>query len=75
MEAKQLETLQVDSKETNFNDKKIYAIEEGSLARSLRNGVECPVTVDQRLLFFPQSDEPVLEVWLRSLRDEGCIRL
>ena len=64
VEAKQLETLQV-----GFNEKKIYAIEEGSFARSLRNGVQCPVTIDHWLLFYPQTDEPVLEIWLRSLRD------
>ena len=64
VDARQLETLQV-----GFNDKKIYAIEEGSFARSLRNGVQCPVTIERWLLFYPQTDEPVLEIWLRSLRD------
>ena len=66
MEAKQLETLQVGC---NFNQKKIYAVEEGSFARSLSNGVQCPVTTEQWLLFYPQTDEPAMEIWLRSLRD------
>ncbi|CAE7923712.1 PIWIL2, partial [Symbiodinium necroappetens] len=51
------------------NEKKIYAIEAGSFARSLRNSVQRPVTIDQWRLFYAQMDEPVSEIWLRSLRD------
>ena len=62
--ARQLDPLQVA-----FTEKKIYCIEEGSFARSLRNGVQCAVQINEWLLLYPQTDEPVLEIWLRSLRD------
>ena len=62
--ARQLETLQVA-----FSDKKIYSIEEGSFARSLRNGLQCAAEINDWLLLYPQTDEPVLDVWLRSLQD------
>jgi len=64
VEGRQLEPLQVA-----FTEKKVYAIDEGSFARSLRNGLQCAVTIDEWLLFYPQTDEPVLDIWLRSLRD------
>lgn len=43
--SKPLETLQAG------NDKKICAVGEGGLARSVRNGIQCLVTIYQWLLF------------------------
>ena len=57
LEEKQQETFQL-----GFNDKKICAVGEGSFARSLRNGVQCPVTIDRWLLLYRQTDEPVLNL-------------
>ncbi|CAE7249574.1 Piwil1 [Symbiodinium sp. CCMP2456] len=51
------------------------ALKEGRGVRSLRNGVQCPVSIDQWLRFYPQTDEPVLEIWLRSLQDVARVAL
>ncbi|CAE7812892.1 PIWIL1 [Symbiodinium sp. CCMP2456] len=63
VEAKQLEPLQVC-----FSTKQMSAIEEGSFGKSIR-GVQRPVMIDQWLLFYPETDEKVVDTWLKSLRD------
>ncbi|CAJ1450787.1 unnamed protein product [Effrenium voratum] len=67
VEARQLEPLQVAFHEKH--DKKSYSVEDGNFSRWLRNGLLCPVTIDNWLLLYPHADEPVLEIWLRSLKD------
>ena len=64
VQARQLEPLQVA-----YTEKKIFPIDEGSFARSLRNGLQCPANLDNWLLFYPPTDEPVLDIWVRSLKE------
>lgn len=59
-----LEPLQVA-----FQEKKVYPVEEGNFTKLLRNGLQCAVKVDDWILLYPASDESVLDIWLRSLRD------
>lgn len=59
-----LEPLQVA-----FQEKKVYPVEEGNFTKLLRNGLQCAVKVDDWILMYPATDESVLDIWLRSLRD------
>lgn len=59
-----LEPLQVA-----FQEKKVYPVEDGNFTKLLRNGLQCAVKLDDWILMYPASDESVLDIWLRSLRD------
>ena len=52
-----------------FQEKKVYPIEDGQFTKLLRNGLQCAVKLDEWILLYPASDESVLHIWLRSLRD------
>eukprot|EP00930_Biecheleria_cincta_P069337 TRINITY_DN57089_c0_g1_i1.p1 TRINITY_DN57089_c0_g1~~TRINITY_DN57089_c0_g1_i1.p1 ORF type:complete len:826 (+),score=168.70 TRINITY_DN57089_c0_g1_i1:36-2513(+) len=64
VDARVLDPLQVC-----FTGKKTYVIEDGNFQKWLRNGLQCPVKIDDWVFIYPQADEPVLDIWLRSLRD------
>merc|ERR1712232_317437 len=48
---------------------KEYETEDGSFMKWMRNGVQCPVELDNWLFIYPESDLTVIEIWLRSLKD------
>jgi len=60
-------TLEVD-----FGAKaaKQFEIEpEGTFQRYMRNGVQASTKLTNWLLIYPEADYPVLEIWIRSLKD------
>mmetsp|Transcript_87305 Transcript_87305/g.154735 ORF Transcript_87305/g.154735 Transcript_87305/m.154735 type:complete len:833 (+) Transcript_87305:42-2540(+) len=68
VDAHVLEPLQV-----SFSPEKSFLIEEGGFHRFLRNGLQCPVRMTDWLFVYPIHDEPVLDIWLRSLRDIASV--
>eukprot|EP00404_Azadinium_spinosum_P005810 CAMPEP_0180441470 /NCGR_PEP_ID=MMETSP1036_2-20121128/13643_1 /TAXON_ID=632150 /ORGANISM="Azadinium spinosum, Strain 3D9" /LENGTH=781 /DNA_ID=CAMNT_0022447687 /DNA_START=176 /DNA_END=2521 /DNA_ORIENTATION=+ len=57
-----------DPLEVTFGSKK-YSIEDASFTRWIRNGLMCPVRLEEWLFIYPEADVPVLDIWLRSLKD------
>eukprot|EP00913_Durusdinium_trenchii_P000036 g32.t1 len=59
----------LDPLQVVFQEKKVYPVEDGNFTKLLRNGLQCAVKLDDWSLMYPSSDESVLDIWLRSLKD------
>lgn len=59
----------LDPLEVCFGQEKQINIKNSNFQRSLRHGLQCPVHLDNWLFIYPNTDIPVLDIWLRSLRD------
>mmetsp|Transcript_54243 Transcript_54243/g.129286 ORF Transcript_54243/g.129286 Transcript_54243/m.129286 type:complete len:850 (+) Transcript_54243:138-2687(+) len=66
--AHELDGMQLPQLQVKFGTS-VHAIEEGNFQRWMRNGLEDPVTLEDWLLIYPDSDGPVIDIWLRSLKD------
>jgi hypothetical protein len=57
-------TLEVD-----FGNKQFEVEAEGTFQRFMRNGVQASTRLTNWILIYPEADYPVLEIWIRSLKD------
>eukprot|EP00931_Biecheleriopsis_adriatica_P005459 TRINITY_DN10697_c0_g1_i1.p1 TRINITY_DN10697_c0_g1~~TRINITY_DN10697_c0_g1_i1.p1 ORF type:complete len:838 (-),score=144.62 TRINITY_DN10697_c0_g1_i1:57-2570(-) len=71
VDARVLDHLQVDfGKKGSMK----WAPEElGSWTKQCRNGLQCPAKIEDWIFVYPQADEPLLDIWLRSLQDIASI--
>ena len=70
----EVEPLKVEGRilekwQVSFEEQKKFAVdEEGTFSRWLRHGLQDARTIEDWLLIYPAMDEPVLELWISSLR-------
>ena len=60
----------LDPVEVNFGVKR-YTVEDGNFQRWTRNGSHCPVQLTRWIVIYPDQDKPLVDMWLRSMRELG----
>mmetsp|Transcript_2324 Transcript_2324/g.6533 ORF Transcript_2324/g.6533 Transcript_2324/m.6533 type:complete len:843 (-) Transcript_2324:214-2742(-) len=68
-EPQEVEGRVLDKLEVIFVSPKRHVIEEGNFQRWMRNGLQCPINLQDWILIYPETDTSVVDIWLRSLRD------
>lgn len=65
-----IEARVLDPCTVSFGNKS-YMVEDGNFQRWTRNGSQCPVQLTRWLIIHSEPDRPMVDMWLRSMRELG----